>query len=245
MQLDHRLAHELAAEAASRLSQAQDRASGPGSWLEDLGDSLAHEYLVGELERERPDDGLLSEEGADDLARVESSRAWIVDPLDGSTGFGYGNAEWAVHVGLAVDGEPLVGAVAVPALNLTASTFDVPEVPERADRRPIVVTGRSRHFSDGRFLADALDADLATVSSAGLKAMLVATGHADIYVHDAPLYEWDVCAPIAVALAAGLDACGTDGEVLRFNKAHPVVGNLVVCRPEFTTDVVTAMRPRR
>ena len=109
-----------------------------------------------------------------------------VDPLDGSSGFGAGNAEWAVHVALSVDGEPSVGAVAVPGMGLTASTSDVPEVPDRGTRRPIVVTGRSRSWSEGRYLAEALDADLAACSSAGVKAMLIATGEADVYVHDAP-----------------------------------------------------------
>lgn len=246
MELDHQLAHDLASDAATRLSAAQAGAEGrPGWWLEGLGDSLAHDYLVGELERERPEDGLLSEEGVDDGVRVDVRRAWIIDPLDGSNGFGCGNAEWAVHVALAVEGQPVVGAVAVPGLDLVASTLEVPVVPERADRRPIVVTGRSRSFSDGRYLADALGADLAACSSSGVKAVLVATGQADVYVHDAPLYEWDVCAPTAVALAAGLDACGTDGTPLRFNKAQPVVGNLVISRPEFTTQVIHAMRSRR
>lgn len=74
--------------------------------------------------------------------------------------------------------------------------------------------------------------------------MLVALGQADVYVHDAPLYEWDACAPVAVALAAGLDACATDGTKLVFNKMTPVVRNLLICRPEFTTDVVAALQIR-
>ncbi len=242
---DHALAHRLADETARRLVEAQKVAWAQGhrGWsLEEVGDSLAHEYLVAELAALRPDDGLLSEEGHDDGARVHSSRAWIVDPLDGSSGFGVGNQEWAVHVGLSIGGLPKVGAVAVPGLNITGSTLEVPHVPDRSDRRPVVVTGRSRNHSDGRVLAAALDADLTACSSAGVKAMLVASGQADVYVHNSPLYEWDVCAPIAVALAAGLDACGADGEPLRFNKEHPVVSNLVICRPEYTTDVVNALQ---
>jgi len=248
MEDDHHLAHLLAAATAERLvsAQRQEISDGRGGWwLEDRGDSLSHEYLVDELGRERPTDGLLSEEGHDDGERIGMRRAWIVDPLDGSSGFGSGNAEWAVHVGLAIDGEPVVGAVAVPGMGVTASTHDVPTLPVRTDRRPIVVTGRSRSWSDGRFLADALDADLTACSSAGVKAVLVAAGQADVYVHDAPLYEWDVCAPVAVALAVGLDACGTDGTSIEFNKETPIVTSLLICRPEFTTDVVHALRSRR
>jgi 3'(2'), 5'-bisphosphate nucleotidase len=247
MEDDDRLAHALAADAAERLVSAQDQAIAGGRggwWLEDHGDSLAHDYLVDELRRARPTDGLLSEEGHDDGDRVGMRRAWIVDPLDGSNGFGSGNAEWAVHVGLAADGEALVGAVAVPGMGITASTHDVPAVPDSMNRRPVVITGRSRIRSDGQFLAEALDADLTACSSAGVKAVLVAIGKADVYVHDAPLYEWDVCAPVAVALAAGLDACGTDGSTIQFNKDTPVVDSLVICRREFTTDVVQALQSR-
>lgn len=241
---DHILAHDLAAEAADRLDVAQrlGLSEGKRGWLlEDVGDQLAHNYLVHEISRLRPDDGLLSEEGHDDGERVGSSRSWIVDPLDGSSGFGYGNGEWAVHVAMAVDGEPLVGAVAVPSLGLTASTQHVPVVPSPDRSRPVVVTGRTRGHRDGSMLVEALDADLSICSSAGVKAMLVAVGRADIYVHDAPLYEWDVCAPVAVALAAGLSACGPDGHPLRFNKPSPIVDGLVICRPEFTTDVIGAI----
>lgn len=245
---DHVLAHEIAVEAAHRLEIAQQvglREGRRGWALEDVGDTLAHEFLVHEIAQERPDDGLLSEEGHDDGARVRSARSWIVDPLDGSSGFGVGNGEWAVHVALAIEGAPLVGAVAVPSMGLYASTLEVPVVPSPTRSRPVVVTGRTRGHTDGTVLAHALDADLSVCSSAGVKAMLVAAGHADIYVHDAPLYEWDVCAPVAVALAAGLDACGTDGEELRFNKSTPIIENLVICRPEFTTDVMDALRQHR
>lgn len=245
---DHALAHHIADEAARRLVAAQRDALGRGQrgWaLEDIGDGLAHDYLVAELGLLRSDDGLLSEEGHDDGRRVGSARAWIVDPLDGSSGYGVGNGEWAVHVALSVDGAPRVGAVAVPALGLTASTHETPAVPERRDGRPVVVTGRTRSFVDGAALAHGLDAELTVCSSAGVKAMLVVTGQADIYVHDAPLYEWDVCAPVAVALAAGLSATDNEGRPLLFNKDRPTVPGLVISRPEFATDVVEVLRASR
>lgn len=241
---DDELAHRISAEAASLLVGLQEQgiADGKRGWLlEDIGDTAAHEFIVGALSAARPNDGLLSEEGADDGSRTAFERAWIVDPLDGSSGFGVGNAEWAVHVALSVGGKPDVGAVAVPGMDLTGSTHDVPTVPPLGDRRPIVVTGRTRATTDGVRIANALDADWAACSSAGVKAMLVMDGQADIYVHDGPLYEWDVCAPVAVALAAGLDACDTRGEPLVFNKARPVVESLLICRPEFTERVLQAL----
>ena len=67
---------------------------------------------------------MLSEEGADDPARLAAERVWIVDPLDGTREFGEeGRTDWAVHVALAIDGAVAAAAVALPAhaLTLTAS----------------------------------------------------------------------------------------------------------------------------
>lgn len=241
---DHELAHDLAARAADLLVGLQEQgiASGQRGWLlEDIGDSAAHDMLDTAVSADRPDDGLLSEEGVDDGTRVSIRRSWIIDPLDGSSGFGAGNAEWAVHVALSIDGAAAVGAVAVPGMGITASTLLPPELPEFGTRRPIVVTGRSRNWSDGRLVAGALGADLAACSSAGVKAMLVARGEADVYVHNAPLYEWDVCAPAAVATAAGLHVSDCSGNPLLFNKAQPIVSSLLIARVELASDVISAV----
>ena len=68
-----------------------------------------------------PDDFILSEESADDRARCAARRVWIVDPLDGTREYAEGRDDWAVHVGLAIDGRPAVGAVAA-ARRSVAST---------------------------------------------------------------------------------------------------------------------------
>ena len=244
---DHELASRIAIGTAEMLTELQREGLAARSFgwgLEQIGDSAAHDLLVAEITNARPDDGLLSEEGNDDGSRTAKSRAWIVDPLDGSSGFGIGNAEWAVHVALSVDGAPLVGAVAVPGMGLTGSTAPPAAIPARHDRRPVVITGRSKARTDGAFLARSLDADLAVCSSAGVKAMLVVSGEADVYVHDGPLFEWDVCAPVAVALAAGLDACQTNGDPITFNKARPVVNSVMISRPEYTDRVIAALTSR-
>ena len=117
-----------------------------GWQLEYTGDEVAHDLLMGRLAHERPEDPVLSEEGADRRSeRVGSSRAWIVDPLDGSAGFGAGSVEWAVHVALTTDGLPTAAAVGAPGLGGVFSTGDVqPLTLPAEDRRPIVVTGRSK-----------------------------------------------------------------------------------------------------
>src|SRR5260370_22026492 len=97
---DHLLARELADQAGRRLVELRAR-GGETETLRKTGDRLSHEFLVAELAGRRPGDVVLSEEGADDHARLAANRVWIVDPLDGTREFGEpGRTDWAVHVAL-------------------------------------------------------------------------------------------------------------------------------------------------
>ncbi len=211
-----------------------------------IGDRLAHEFIVAHLADARPHDGVLSEEGHDDRARLQRERVWIVDPLDGSNDYAHPwSGEWAVHVALCVDGHPVAGAVSLPAIREIYATepapsLPTPGVPDRRERL-LAVVSRSRANVDGYRLQRALGADVGALGSAGVKAMLVVRGDADVYVHGGGLYEWDVCAPIAVAGAAGLHVSGIDGRPLRFNASDPWVQGFVVCRPELADPVLAAL----
>ncbi|MBT8207834.1 MAG: 3'(2'),5'-bisphosphate nucleotidase CysQ [Acidimicrobiales bacterium] len=243
MTTDDEVAADLAAFVGEELVALQTRAKSSrqlGWWLEDEADSLAHDLLVKGFAEHRPEDAVLSEEGTDTSARLSSARAWIVDPLDGSNGFGSGGDDWAVHVALTVDGEATAAAVSVPGLGEVFSTAR-PQPATVTSSPLVVVTGRSRSWIDGPPVAMALGATLETCGSAGVKAMLVVLGEADVYVHASPLYEWDVCAPVAVAESAGLVACAPDGSRLQFNNRRPVVPGIVVTRPELVDRVVSAL----
>ena len=245
---DHELAHVIASDIAEKLLALQTNMVGDGAdhWdIELEGDRLAHSWILERVRSARPDDALLSEEGTDDQSRVSRSRAWIIDPLDGSSGFGYGSPEWAVHIALSIDGKPIVGAVAAPGIGAVASTHEPPVLADSNRSQPLVVTGRTRVYSEGALLADALDAKVVACSSAGVKAALVATSRADVYVHDGPLYEWDVCAPAAMALASGLFVSDRFGEPFEFNQTRPVVEGIVVCRPELQDVVLATLAHRR
>ena len=240
---DHALAARLADETGQLLTDLLNDPSGPTGWgLEMAGDRQAHEFLAGELRRCRPDDAVLSEEGRDDGRRLDFERVWIIDPLDGSSDFGVSGA-WSVHVALCRGGVPVAGAVAVPAWDATFATDPAPRPTMcRVGRRRVVVA-RSRGHIDGRRLAESLDAEVVAMGSAGVKAMTVVRGEMDAYVHGGGLYEWDACAPAAVAQAAGLHVCSADGSPLRFNNPRPHTPGLVICRPDIAEDLLAALNP--
>ncbi len=145
---DHAVAGLLAREAGDLLLDLRGRAlaEGAGGWrLQAAGDRTAHDHLVARLAELRPDDAVLSEEGADDRSRLAAERTWIIDPLDGTQDFSrVGSAEWAVHVALVVDGRPVAGAVSVPAGGGLYGTAQHPVPGGTARERPIVVTSRSQ-----------------------------------------------------------------------------------------------------
>ena len=241
---DHRVAGRLAQEAGDLLLAVRDEglAAGWDPWrLQAEGDRQAHEHLAGRLARLRPDDAVLSEEGDDDGFRLDAERTWIVDPLDGTRDYGRpGSIEWAVHVALVVEGWPVAAAVALPASGALFGTGTSP-IGRSAERgRPVVVTSRSQ-WGEAEQVAGAIGGVVRSFGSAGVKAMAVVSGRADVYVHPSGLYEWDACAPAGVAVAAGFDVAGVDGSRLEFNKPRPVVPGLVVSRPEYTERVFGAL----
>src|SRR6476659_10350814 len=77
-------------------------------------DRLANEIIVARLRQEFPGDGILAEESIDTSHRLQKSRVWMIDPLDGTTGFIDGNGDFAVQIGLTENGECVLGVVYQP-----------------------------------------------------------------------------------------------------------------------------------
>jgi 3'(2'), 5'-bisphosphate nucleotidase len=63
-------------------------------------------------------------------------------------------------------------------------------------------------------------------------------GEADIYVHDGGMHQWDTAAPAAVAQAAGLHVSRIDGSPIEYNEADTWLPDFIVCRPEYTDEVL-------
>lgn len=234
---DAQLASHLA-EVAGRLL-LEVRAAGllPAKALGKAGDATANQFLCHALRELRPDDGLLSEEEKDNFDRLAASRVWIVDPVDGTREYGEERTDWAVHVALAIDGRPVHGAVALPGAGLVLRSDQPGAVPPAPERLRMVVS-RTRPAAEAMTVAAALDAEVIPMGSAGAKAMAVVLGQADIYLHTGGQYEWDSCAPAAVALAHGLHVSRIDGSALVYNQADTYMPDLLICRPQHAQTVL-------
>jgi 3'(2'), 5'-bisphosphate nucleotidase len=239
---DHVLAAWLATVAGERLLEVR-REGLEGRELKDAGDAAAHELLMSLLAEHRPGDAVLSEEGSDDKARLDASRVWIVDPLDGTREFSeVPRDDWAVHVALWADGDLTAGAVAQPALGETFNTGQPPVVPPRTSDRPRIAVSRTRPPAFVEALAAEIDAELVPMGSAGVKVISVARDLTDAYVHAGGQYQWDNAAPVAVARAAGLHCSRVDGSALVYNQDDVSLPDLIVCRPELADEIIGFVR---
>ena len=246
---DHALAAALAEQSAALLRELRQAGSGDPDELRKQGDRRSHELLVAELAARRPADAVLSEEGRDDARRLGARRVWIVDPLDGTREFGEpGRPDWAVHVALVIDGFPVAGAVALPALNEIWSTAAIgpPPAPaaQPAASPPRLAVSRTRPGWSATLIEQALSAELVPLGSAGFKALAVVRGAAEIYAHSGGQYEWDSAAPVAVALAHGLHASRLDGSPLAYNNPDPYLPDLLIAHPDWTRPALNAVRSR-
>jgi 3'(2'), 5'-bisphosphate nucleotidase len=224
--------------------------------MADIGDQAADGLLQGLIRGRYPEDGLLSEETADSPARLSKSRAWIVDPLDGTREYSEGRHDWAVHVALTVGGRCALGAVALPSLGkvlwgvtrdgdtrsgiegggeLQGGATDGPDAP-----RVVLSRSHTPPWMD-RFCEAVGAGETLPTGSVGYKVSRLVLGEADVYVHKVGLKEWDTCAPETVARALGWTVCKLRGEEHAYNQKDPVNHELVVCRPAWRDRVLAAV----
>lgn len=240
---DAQLAAHLAYIAGRLLLEVRGSGMFDGKALGTAGDKTANEFLCHALRAQRPDDGLLSEEEKDNPLRLAKQRVWIVDPVDGTREYGEERSDWAVHVALAVDGVPTLGAVALPGLgDGVVLRSDAPQALPPAAATPRMVVSRTRPAAEAVTVAERIGAELVLMGSAGAKAMAVVRGEAEIYLHSGGQYEWDSCAPVAVALAHGLHATRMDGSPLVYNQADTYMPDLLICRPKWADQVLEEVR---
>jgi 3'(2'), 5'-bisphosphate nucleotidase len=238
---DAELAAKLAQGAGAILLQVRESGIYSGQALGDIGDQLAHRFIASALAEHRPSDGLLSEESADSPDRLAKERVWIVDPLDGTREYSEGREDWAVHVALAINGKAEVGSVALPARGLLLRSDGGKHPPKSAENRLRMVVSRTRRPAETATVAQLLDAKIIPMGSCGAKAMAVLLGEADIYLHSGGQFEWDNCAPVAVAQAHGLHCSRLEGAPLIYNQRETYLSDLLICRKELAEPVLGIM----
>jgi 3'(2'), 5'-bisphosphate nucleotidase len=199
-------------------------------------DRAVNAYLVKQLGQAFPEDGMLAEESKDDFTRLQKRRVWIVDPLDGTAEFIARNGEFVIMIGLADEGEPVVGVVYQPIDDVlyAAALGQGAFVEEFGERRPLRVsdegeTGKFRLVvsrSHRPALVDTVIARMGlqrerSIGSVGLKIGLIARGQAEFYVHPNPgTKEWDTCAPDIIVREAGGRMTDCWNRPLRYNREN-------------------------
>src|SRR5687767_5261214 len=197
-------------------------------------DRIANELIVTRLQREFPNDGILAEESVDTSRRLGKSRVWMVDPLDGTNGFIAGNGDFAVQIGLAEHGEPVVGVVYQPSTGVLyravrgeGTWIERPQLePEKAR------VSETRTFEEMRLAASRSHRssrmnkvvqrfgfrEEVQRGSVGIKVGLLVELQCDLYIHLSPrTKQWDTCAPQLILTEAGGRMTDLFGEPLNYN----------------------------
>lgn len=203
-------------------------------------DRTANNFIVDELKRQFPQDGILAEETPDSSSRLSCRRVWMIDPMDGTKQFIEHIDEFSVMIGLAVEGEPQLGVVFHPTadklyyaapgvgafLEEKWTTRRLRVSPETDFSEMSIAVSRSHHYAKADRVSERLGVTKRIRSgSVGLKFGLIADARAHLYVHPSgQTNQWDTCAPDAILRAAGGVVTDLYGESLRYNS--PEVHNL-------------------
>ncbi|QAY75809.1 3'(2'),5'-bisphosphate nucleotidase CysQ [Sphingosinicella sp. BN140058] len=204
-------------------------------------------FLRGQLSELDPEAGWLSEETVDDSDRIERSRLWIVDPIDGTRDYLRGRSGWAVSVALVEDRRPVLGVLDAPMRGEHWRAARGQGAWRNGER--LQVSGRSS-LPGARIPADQLaaaDADLVLVpkpNSIALRMALVAAGEADLVATTKWGFEWDIAAAALIAEEAGARASGAFGQPLAFNTPLGNAFGVLVATPAIHAAAVERLRER-
>jgi 3'(2'), 5'-bisphosphate nucleotidase len=199
-------------------------------------DKIANEMIVSQLAREFPEDGILAEESVDSGRRLEKSRVWMVDPMDGTSGFIAGNGDFAVQIGLTIDRKCVMGVVYQPLTGVMyravldgGAWVDRPEfdservhVSNSSDLPRMRLAASRSHRSPrmNRVVAALGFREEIRRGSVGIKIGLIVERQCDVYIHLSPrTKQWDTCAPQIVLTEAGGTLTDLFGRPLSYNVA--------------------------
>lgn len=264
---DHELARKLARETGALLVGLRNHAASLQGGEDEThsilaqevlgseGDRVAHDYLMEQFALYRPSDVVLSEEGDLEVARLNAQRVWIIDPLDGTTQYSSGSDDFAVHIALWEAGSQApsqicVASVAVPARNELWSMDETLQHNQLNDNPIRILVSRSRPPREINSVIQKLEesfpdrggVEVIPMGSVGAKVGAILAGKADVYFNSGGFYEWDLAAPLGVAIHNGLSVTDCSGNQVELNKVNLKVKDVLICRSEFTTTIVSALK---
>ncbi|MGB7585015.1 MAG: 3'(2'),5'-bisphosphate nucleotidase CysQ [Terriglobales bacterium] len=196
-------------------------------------DSLLRKELL------RDGEGWLSEESVDDLSRLQKSRVWVVDPLDGTREFVAGIPEYCISVAMVEDGVPVAGGICNPASNQIflgslESGVTYNGKPARPSLRTtldgaLLLASRSETKRGEWKPFEGAGFKIRPMGSVAYKLALVSAGLADATFTLTPKNEWDVAAGAVLVKSAGGYVGTLDHQPLRCNHRSPLLSGLVAC----------------
>lgn len=194
--------------------------------------TIIKEILLDEF----PDDAWLSEEDPDNHDRLKNPRVWIIDPLDGTREFINKNPEFAVSIGLVVNGVAVLGAIYNP---ITNELFSAAKGAGAWKNKEQVFASRNQDTSKISLLASVSEDkrgewekfkkifSVSMIGGSAYKMGLIGAGRADGSFTLRPKSEWDVCAGVAIVSEAGGIVTAADGTAVQFNQSTPYLANLI------------------
>lgn len=194
-----------------------------------------------------PDAGWLSEETADDPARLACDRVWVVDPIDGTRDYVRGREGWAISIALVERGVPVAAVLDAPAIGQVWRATRGGGAWRDGER---LAASTRAELPGARVPADALprhDRDLVAVAkpnSIALRIAKVAADEADLVATVRWGNEWDLAAAALIASEAGASVSDALGAPLRFNTPAGETFGILACAPGIHAAAVERLRAR-
>jgi myo-inositol-1(or 4)-monophosphatase len=209
-------------------------------------DTFLKDHLLGLL----PEAGWLSEETADDPARLERSHVWIVDPIDGTRAFSTGHPDWSISIALVADGRPVLGVLHAPIHDKLYEARPGEGAWCNGERLRV---SEAEHIALARVagpkpLVDRLERHMGPVErlpkvpSLALRLARVAEGSIDVGLVSSNSQDWDIAAADLILQEAGGRLTDFQGRSPAYNKPHPVHGEMIAVASRLHPRAIGAMR---
>jgi myo-inositol-1(or 4)-monophosphatase len=248
-------------EAAAREVGAEARrlkAEGLKVWSKDGGspvtnaDIAVDRLLQMRLGEARPDYGWLSEETADDPARLEKRRLFVVDPIDGTVAFFKERPWWAVSIAVVEDGRPIVGVVHAPELDETFTAVvgggallngETIRASGRDVLQDCAMLGDAPMFRHPAWRTPWPPMRIETRNSIAYRMCLVAEGRFDAALALSGKNEWDLAAADLICTEAGAVVTDHKGRTYGYNLPNPRHPSLVCAAPLLHPLILARVQP--